>query len=167
MYFKGRCGRAPIDGFALLQRDHVRVLLLVRKLSILSSASAEREGLLLQLSRELAVHASLEEKTLYADLRCTAASCAKVVDALKYHERIHELLFDLVVMPADDAGWLKTFAQVADVIRRYVEHEETEIFPLGRQLMTPLRRRRMTRELLAEQRRLSRVVGSAASHWGG
>ena len=165
MNFKERCRRFPIDAFALLQRDHVRVLLLVKQLSILPAGSAERDASLLQLSRELAVHASLEEKVLYSALREGAATRAEILDALKHHERIHELLFDLVVMPGDEAAWRKTFAELAAVVARYVEHEEAEIFPIARQLVTPLQRRRMTRDLLAEQRRLTRVVGAAANHW--
>jgi hypothetical protein len=135
--------------------------------SALRCGEPRRDQLLLQLSRELAVHASLEEKVLYAQLRDGAASHAKVLDALKHHERIHELLFDLVVMRPDESAWRKMFAQLADVIAQYVEHEEAELFPLGRQLISPLQRRRMTRDLLAEQRRLTGGVGSHARPWSG
>jgi len=151
-----------IDGWALLQRDHIRVLLLVQKLRVLPFEAPDRDAALLQLSRELAVHASLEEKVLYAELHDGAATRAKVLAALKYHERIHEHLFDLAVMRPDETAWRNAVADLAEVVVRYVEYEESEIFPIGRQLMTPLRRRRMTRDLLAEQRRLTRIVGPPA-----
>jgi len=162
MMFKERSQRVPIDGLALLQRDHIRVLLLVQKLRVLPFEEPDRDAALLQLSRELAVHANLEEKVLYVELRDGVATRAKVLGALKYHERIHELLFDLAVMAPDETAWHKAVAQLAEVVARYVEYEEAEIFPIGRHLMTPMRRRRMTRELLTEQRRLTRIVGPSA-----
>ncbi len=153
-----RCSRLPIDAFAILQRDHVRVRLLVRKIDSISDGAQERDALLLELSRELAVHASIEEKVLYAELRDAAATREKVVDALKGHERIHELLFDLAVMAPDEAAWRRTFTQLAATIVQYVEREEAELFPIARKLIAPLRQRRMTRDVIAEQRRLTRVV---------
>jgi hypothetical protein len=163
MQFQQRFGTQPIDALALLQRDHIRVLLLVNTLRALPAGSTEREASLLQLSRALAVHATVEEKTLYAELRDGAATREKVLDVLKHHERIHELLFDLVVTPPDEAAWQKTFAELDQVIARYVAHEEAEIFPVAREVISPWRRRRMTRDVLAEQRRLTRSISPAAS----
>ena len=163
VYFNERRHRVPIDALAVLQRDHVRALLLVHKLGNVPVGSSERDALLLQLSRELAVHASVEEKVLYSELRDATATRVNVLAALKHHERIHALLFDLVATTPTESDWRNTFVQLAAEVARYVQYEEAELFPAVRQLMTPLRRRRMTRELLAEQRRLTRSGGSAAA----
>jgi hypothetical protein len=156
--------RLPMDAMALLQRDHIRALVLVRQIEALTPDPASRSAHLLQLSRELAVHAAVEEKALYAVLRDGVQTRDIVAEAAKHHQRIHELLFDLAVKPPDAADWSASFAQLAAVVSGYVEHEETRVLTAARETIAPARMRGVMRELLGEQRRLLRAV-RPSPHW--
>jgi hemerythrin superfamily protein len=120
-----------MDAIALLKSDHQTVERLFKRYELLGGGNAQEKGQLVhEIIRELSIHAAIEEKVLYPEVRDSlpdGESLAK--EALEEHKEAKDVLADLDEMePADPGFDPKVRSLIADV-RHHVEEEEEVMFP--------------------------------------
>ena len=93
-----------------------------------SSQTTKRSILLMQLKHALAKHAMQEENAVYAAMRDHGATAA--ADHLNHdHGYVKQYLYDLTILPKDDARWLPKVIEFRAMISKHMREEEDEIFP--------------------------------------
>jgi hemerythrin superfamily protein len=93
-----------------------------------NTQTTKRTMLLTQLKHALAKHALQEENAVYAAMRDSGQT--EEADALNHdHGYVKQYLYDLTMMPRDDAGWLPKVIEFRHAIEKHIGQEEREIFP--------------------------------------
>lgn len=128
-----------MDAIDFLERDHKRILRLLRELD--ETRAWDRRERLFDLAEEaLQIHSAVEEDWFYPAVRRAACSAAgeevyvksreehKLVDMIMPHLRFVDVRSDV-------------FSAKARLVRQLVEHhideERRELFPLSEQVLTP------------------------------
>jgi hemerythrin superfamily protein len=92
------------------------------------SQTTRRNMLLTQLKHALAKHAFEEENTVYPALRDHAQT--EAADHLNHdHGYVKQYLYELTIMPRDDASWLPTVREFRMTLEKHMHEEEDIIFP--------------------------------------
>ncbi|MBA2283200.1 MAG: hemerythrin domain-containing protein [Actinomycetota bacterium] len=108
---------------------------------------------------QLAIHAEIEEQTLYPALR--EAATDDVLEALEEHHAVKAILAELEKMPPNAERFRAKMQVVIENVRHHVEEEEGDggLFEVARQtLKTP------ELEAMAEQAEQLRKVGPTRPH---
>lgn len=127
-----------MDAIALLKRDHSIVKKLFDRYEELSAeAHARKKHVVVQISRELSIHTSIEERYLYPYAKARAVELAPLVaEALEEHSVAKWELASLARRDPEDERFDAKVSVMIDVMRWHIEEEETEFFPCLREYCT-------------------------------
>jgi len=110
--------------------------------------------------RQLAIHAEIEEQTLYPALRDEASDA--VLEALEEHHAVKSTLAELERMPATAERFRAKMTVVIESIRHHVEEEEEGddgLFDVARRTLKPVEM-----EEMAERAEQLRAAGPTRAH---
>ena len=118
------------DAISLLTADHRTVEQLFADYERGLQGPEAKRQVVDQITRELSVHAAIEEAYFYPEVKKALGEGGDLVDeSLHEHQEVKDTLAALEDMdPADAAYDQKVAALIADV-RHHVEEEEGEMFP--------------------------------------
>jgi hemerythrin superfamily protein len=122
----------------MLKSDHATVKRLLRELSETSDrAVKQRETLVSQIERELKTHAQIEEEVFYPAYQAGAKGTE--AEDLFYEATEEHHVVDIVLPALKSANpkshEFKAKAKVLkDLLEHHIKEEETEMFPVARQL---------------------------------
>lgn len=115
------------DIFARLKEDHDKHRQLLDRLMD-CSASAERESLFVQLTKELKGHAAAEEQALYSTMMRKPPTTADTRHSVAEHHDIEELLNDLAATDLAAPEWRTKLEALDHRYRHHIDEEEDEHF---------------------------------------
>lgn len=134
-----------MDAISLLEQDHRTVEALFKTFEKLGERAAkQKEKIVRQFTRELAIHAAIEEMLFYPAVR-KAAEAAKqkslheaedtVLESLEEHHIVKWTLAELEKMTAEDERFEAKVTVLMESVRHHVEEEREELFPKARRLL--------------------------------
>ena len=116
------------DAIEVLTADHQEVEAMFGQLEALPEGP-ERDQLVQQVTRELSVHAAVEEQVLYPAMRRSLADGeSQVEEALDEHQAVKETLVD-IERASDPDERDELLEELIGDVRHHVEEEEGELFP--------------------------------------
>ena len=145
---------------SLLTTDHRNVDALFTEFTLAKPDDLEDLARLRDLIlKELAVHAEIEEETLYPALRDRAED--EVLEALEEHHAVKATLAELERMPPSAERFRAKMTVVIESIRHHVEEEEGPdgLFEVARKALKPVEM-----EAMAERAAQLRVAGPTRPH---
>jgi len=145
---------------SVLTTDHRNVDALFTEFEQTDASDVENLGRLRDhILKQLAVHAEIEEQTLYPALRGEAAD--DVLEALEEHHAVKSTLAELERMPSTAERFRAKMTVVIESVRHHVEEEEGEggLFDVARRTLKPLEM-----EEMAEQAESLRHAGPSRPH---
>jgi hemerythrin superfamily protein len=118
-----------MDAIRLLELDHRHVESLFESYRMLRKPD-ERNRTARQITRELSMHAAIEELRLYPAIRRRVVQGNAIADqALREHRAVKEALARLEDLEASDAEFDRLVARLERDVRRHVSEEEGQLFP--------------------------------------
>ncbi len=115
--------------FDRLKQDHDTHRDLLDKLMQTSGASAERQQLFTQLTKELKSHAAAEEQALYSTMMRKPPTTDETRHSVAEHHEINEALNDLAATDMNADAWLEKFKDFEHRYRHHISEEEDDHFP--------------------------------------
>lgn len=109
-----------------LRADHQRIRDLLDHLA--RRQGSARSEILVQLGRELAIHASIEEDLLYPLLEPGSLG-RDVRHAYAEHHLINVQFDEIIVLSADERVTADKIHVLDEVITHHLDEEETDVFP--------------------------------------
>ena len=134
-----------MDAIALLTRDHQEVDRLFKQFEKLTDrAQKSKQKLVMKMTRELAIHAAIEEMLFYPAVRTAALKASTragekaaddVLEALEEHHIVKWTLSELEKMKPEDERYQAKVTVLIESVRHHVEEEQQELFPKARKLL--------------------------------
>jgi len=134
-----------MDAIAILDRDHREVERLFRQFEKLTErAQKSKQKIVLQIIRELAIHAAVEEMLFYpavrtaalkANTRALKEAADTVLESLEEHHVVKWTLSELEKMKPEDERYDAKVTVLMESVRHHVEEEREELFPKARKLL--------------------------------
>jgi iron-sulfur cluster repair protein YtfE (RIC family) len=137
-----------MNAVELLKRDHRAVEELFAAFE--SGDADRREGTLIEIIKELSIHAAIEEAHLYPLIeREVEGGTALVRESEKEHQRVKEVLgrLDGKVDKAHTKEVAELVARLQGDVEHHVQEEEDEVFPKLEQAISKTRLEECGREL--------------------
>jgi hemerythrin HHE cation binding domain-containing protein len=131
--------RRELDALELLMQDHREMESLFREFEHLQEHDEERARLLENACAEIRIHDRLESEIFYPAIREADAGeeLGYLLDeAQDAHGKVRELVGKLEQLDANDERRYRHFALVSAHVKHHLLEEETQMFPLVRQLKT-------------------------------
>lgn len=122
------------DGLALLRDEHREVKRMFRDFEKAGDrAHATKRRLVDEMIKSLSQHAAVEEQVLYPWVRAEISDAAPtVLESLEEHHVVKWLLSELETCQPGDERFDAKVTVMAESVRRHVEEEEGELFPIVR-----------------------------------
>lgn len=124
-----------MDAYEFLKNDHQEVSQLFDKVEKTTNVEKRRK-LFLELKTELELHAFVEEKIFYLELKKAAESRGTALEGYEEHRVIQRLLEELEELSADREQWDAKLTVLKEVVEHHVEEEEGEMFRHARQVLS-------------------------------
>jgi hemerythrin superfamily protein len=134
-----------MDAIAILDRDHREVERLFRQFEKLTErAQKSKQKIVMQIIRELAIHAAVEEMLFYPAVRTAALkanpralkeAADTVLESLEEHHVVKWTLSELEKMKPEDERYDAKVTVLMESVRHHVEEEREELFPKARKLL--------------------------------
>jgi hemerythrin superfamily protein len=145
------------DAVQLIRSDHRDVEKLFSRFEQAGDrAYKTKQEFVEQITRELEVHATIEEETFYPAVRAKARKDGKelIAEAVEEHHLVKVTLGELAgLSPEDDAFDAKVQVLIENV-RHHVEEEESEMLPQAEEILGEEELARLGEEMLARKRQL-------------
>jgi hypothetical protein len=128
--------RKDLDALDLLMQDHRELESLFSEFAYLRQNGRETAAVIAAACAELRVHDTLETDIFYADVD-EATDDEEIQDLLDEAEDEHDVVLDLLnklEQSLDRKEREKYFAIIAEHVKHHVVMEETELFPMVREL---------------------------------
>jgi len=126
-----------VDVFDLIRSDHETVRELFKRIEATADDEVRaRAELVRELAGELVSHAKAERDVFYETLAERGEDRALLLEAVEEHEAIERALEDLEVCRAEDERWPAKLAVLRDLVEHHHDHEEREIFRMGRKALS-------------------------------
>lgn len=124
-----------MDAITLLKQDHKTVEALFKKFEGLTERAAKgQQELAEQITRELAIHAAIEEQVFYPAVRAAVPDADfDVREALEEHHVAKVLLAEVAKMDSAHERFRPKMTVLIENVRHHVEEEEKELFPQVRE----------------------------------
>ena len=90
--------------------------------------TARRSFHLMQIKHMIGKHSMQEENAVYATMR-QRGLLSEAQHLNEDHGVVKQLLFELTMMPKDDARWLETLRTLRGNLEEHMAEEENDIFP--------------------------------------
>lgn len=145
---------------SVLTTDHRNVDALFTEFEHAEPGDVENLGRLRDhILRQLAIHAEIEEQTLYPALRDDATD--DVLEALEEHHAVKAILAELEKMPPSAERFRAKMTVVIESVRHHVEEEEGDggLFDVARRTLKPV-----AMEEMAERAEQLRQAGPSRPH---
>ena len=145
------------DAVELIRSDHRTVEKLFSEFEQAGErAYKTKQGLVERITRELEVHATLEEETFYPAVRAKARKDGKelVDEAVEEHHLVRVTLGELAGLSATDDAFDAKVQVLIENVRHHVEEEESEMLPQAEKLLGQEELARLGEEMLARKRQL-------------
>lgn len=115
----------------LLKQDHKRVKELFSQYEDLEGSPARRKEIVDQISRELEIHAQLEEKIFYQSFRSARDEDPKKIvrESFEEHKIVKTLLTELAGTNPSDPQYDAKVTVLKENVEHHVREEENELFP--------------------------------------
>jgi hemerythrin superfamily protein len=107
----------------LLRDDHERIRALLERLKF----ARDKEELLPKLEKEIRIHSELEEDLFYPAVREVDGAWVDV--ALDAHQRVDELLEDLIDAVEEEEEFEQKLTELEEHLNAHIEDEEIKVFP--------------------------------------
>ena len=119
----------------LLQHDHRRVETLFTDYE-LAQDPGRKDEIAREVTRELSIHAAVEELLVYPAVRNKVDNGSELADhAIDEHQTVKEILADIEKLDATDPQLHERFTLLMAEIRKHVSEEEGEVLPALAQAM--------------------------------
>jgi hemerythrin superfamily protein len=113
----------------LLKKDHDTVKLLFDEFNEAGkSAYLRKSDIFEQVRHELLVHSQAEEEIFYPAIKAIDGGRELIVEALKEHKEVDELLTQMSRLKPEDARFVEKFETLIDNVDHHVEEEEGQMF---------------------------------------
>jgi hemerythrin superfamily protein len=148
-----------MDAIALTKKDHRTVEdLFARYKKLGPRAFKSKQRIVERLTKELSIHAGIEEQLLYPALRA-ASSDGMVDEALSEHQEVKEELAALEKMKPEEAGYDDRVLQLMQDVTHHAKEEERDMLP---RLRTALTKKEL--DQLGDQMRLAKKAAPTRPH---
>ncbi len=122
-----------MDPFQILSKDHRAVEHIFEKIEKTDNREAEqREQMFQKVRQELELHAQIEEKVFYPELKRFDGTKKLVSEALEEHAEIEQMLQEIGSLSAEDDQWSEMINELKMAVGHHVREEEDQIFPAAR-----------------------------------
>ena len=122
--------------FDLLEKDHEAAKRLLARLEATTErATKTREEGFAQLRTALDMHARLEERFFYPELKEAAATRDMTLEALEEHRIVKRLLSEIDGTATDSDEWSAKLKVLKDNVEHHIEEEEGALFPKARKVL--------------------------------
>lgn len=124
-----------MNAIDLLKHDHQTVDRLFDDFQI-ASGDDRKQDIVKEITRELSVHAAVEELLVYPAVRANLGS-EQADHAVEEHQEVKRLLADLEKLEPSQAEFEEKMTMLISSVRDHVKEEENQIFPnLQREVKT-------------------------------
>ncbi|MEO8192148.1 MAG: hemerythrin domain-containing protein [Acidobacteriota bacterium] len=127
------------DPVRMLKQDHRNVEALFEQYEKAGEgARATRKEIVEQISRELEIHAQLEERIFYQGFKTVSKEDPKKVvrESFEEHKIVKTLLFELAALHPSDEQFEAKVTVLKESVEHHVEEEENELFPAAEKLFS-------------------------------
>jgi hemerythrin superfamily protein len=141
----------------LIKQDHQRVEGLFREYEEAGDqAFKTKQRLVEEITRELEVHATLEEESFYPAVEARAKKDGKelVHEAVEEHHLVRVTLGELAELDPEDEAFDAKAQVLMENVRHHVEEEESEMLPQASELLGAEELARLGEEMAARKRQL-------------
>jgi hemerythrin superfamily protein len=145
------------DAVELIKEDHKRVEALFREYEQAGDrAHKTKKRLADEISKELQVHAQIEEESFYAAVEAKAKKDGKelVAEAVEEHHLVRVTLGELAQLDPEDEAFDAKVQVLMENVRHHVEEEETEMLPQASELLGEEQLSRLGEEMQARKQQL-------------
>jgi hemerythrin superfamily protein len=125
----------PMDALSLLQRDHLLVKDLLKKMDEEEDPD-QLTSMFEQLVDELGIHERIEEEIFYPALQKLPKAREDVLEAFEEHHLVDEIVTEMDV-ETDDEKWKAKFTVMKENIEHHIRDEEEKLFPKAQELLGP------------------------------
>jgi hemerythrin-like domain-containing protein len=128
-----------MDAFQLVRNDHQHLERLFKRMErSLANGTPTQEvrSTLREVTRELSIHAAIEEQFLYPALR-RAIPENGVLDAVEEHHAVKVILTELEGTPPADPRFAAKARLLVEEVRRHIGEEERELLPRLERTLEP------------------------------
>jgi hemerythrin superfamily protein len=143
-----------MDGIELLIGQH-RSLEALMKAWMEASDGPQRQALFRRVGDELTVHMTSEEQVFYPAVKEKRTEDI-LLESLEEHLSLKRLLADLVELPPGDPNFEAKFHVLKEQAEHHHKEEEEHLFPKVKQLLEPMARDTLGRQMQVLQQQLKR-----------
>ena len=146
------------DAVELVKSDHRKVEQLFREFEEAGDrAYKTKQQLVEQITRELEVHAAIEEETYYPAVEAKARKDGKelIAEAVEEHHVIKVLLGELGSMSSEDEAFDAKVTVLMENVLHHVEEEESELLPQSEKILGTDELTRLGEQMAARKRQLA------------
>jgi hemerythrin superfamily protein len=120
----------PMKATDMLKKDHRKVEELFSEYEDQASRARKKE-IVDQISRELDIHAQLEEKIFYQSIKSAKEEDPKKIvrESFEEHKIVKTLIAELAGMNPSDAQYDAKVTVLKESVQHHVKEEEGELFP--------------------------------------
>ena len=110
----------------------------------------DRRRIFTDLKRELAAHATAEERCLYVPLFEHDSTVDASRHAIAEHHEMDELVEDLEAKETNDSSWLAIAKKLSEKVHHHLKEEETKFFQLAGKVLTEKQKSDLAKDYEAE-----------------
>ncbi len=126
------------DPVRMLKQDHRQVEALFEQYEKAGDGGqATRKEIVDQISRELEIHAQLEERVFYQAFKSVSSEDPKKVvrESFEEHKIVKTLIAELALLQPGDEQFDAKVTVLKESVEHHVEEEEDELFPAAEKLL--------------------------------
>ena len=125
-----------MSAIEVLKRDHRTVEQLFGQYQEATTSPERKKEVVNQITRELSVHAAIEEEILYPTVREALPDGDELAEeSLREHQQAKQVLSDLDGMSGDDPEFDQRVGRLMEDFQHHVAEEEGEMFPKLQQVL--------------------------------
>jgi DUF438 domain-containing protein len=131
-------GNGAEKATTMLKEDHDRVRELFKKYEKLGDrASAEKQHIASEVSRELTIHSELEEKIFYPACLKGKKDAEKMVrESIEEHRIVKTLIGEIGRLSPSDEQFEAKFTVLRENVEHHADEEEDDLFPEAEDLLS-------------------------------
>ncbi len=124
------------DPVRMLKQDHRKVEALFEQYEKAGDGEATRKDIVDQISRELEIHAQVEERIFYQAFKSVSSEDPKKVvrESFEEHKIVKTLIAELAPLQPGDEQFEAKVTVLKESVEHHVEEEEDELFPAAEKL---------------------------------
>lgn len=145
--------------FQALEEDHGRIKGLFQRIQqrrLTSTRTVDDplvDELLADLSKSLTAHMEIEERLFYPALADVDETRVIVADSYREHGLGRDALNALTDLPQGSQRWAPTLNELQQLVDLHVQHEEEQLFPRARNVLSGAQAQEMGERFEEERRR--------------